>query len=695
MKTRDPYPITDVYFLEMNAVDAATVTVGDLCERLSNDFDTGSDAPSVEEVVNQFKKIDATKFNSISFGNGADGGYSVYVGVDSKNRIRKIFADATLAEYRQHPKDRQSYLSHWWDKEDYNDQFFSKLKENRIKLFDLNSKSGLIAVGDFGGPLRSLLGVNNDTLDENGDLNEIIKLDYFKKDGVFQNTSPVFCAKFYYGLINKPESSSFSSSVIHKKVEPHKKTVDYSYAELFNNQLNENCYPTKYIFEDYLVKKDEFEFSSNSEFNLKIKENAKLSGEYLSNRLPKAIQILKKQSKILFKENFKEAFSIRKKQFEDFIIGIIKDLEPQELDLPTFGRKLKKREISEMKLEIFTDSISAGEAKLFDGYKFKEDVDFSLTKIIFPVNKGSYPVYLHTYPDESFDNGEGNEFAYVKIVVEGIKGCYLNKSDEGKLIANKFNKESSYLRNIVDKKLKYAQIDKIDLRDTKTLKEIEKLKDIEQIVLANMKYVKDWSPLSKLKKLKHLHLDSCIIDWKSATSFFKAIYKLPNLEKLSTDVYTWLREPFGEFPKNIYPKKLKDFEVIVPKDLKDEKPTDDYMDHQGYAASDHDQYYMARILQVHNLPNFEKIKSFEKLRYYNYFSTDHKEGNAINNLCSKYLDIKCLKNFNKLKDVWIYGYSFKKTSELKNTKFLEAAKKITNYKKIKINGISYKTIMKI
>lgn len=695
MKTRDPYPITDVYFLEMNAIDAATVTVGDLCERLSNDFDTGSDASKVKEVVNQFKKIDATKFNSISFGNGADGGYSVYVGVDSKNRIRKIFADATVAEYRQHPKDRQSYLSHWWDKEDYNDQFFSKLKENRIKLFDLNSKSGLIAVGDFGGPLRSLLGVNNDTLDENGDLNEIIKLDYFKKDGVFQNTSPVFCAKFYYGLINKPESSSFSSSVIHKKVEPHKKTVDYSYAELFNNQLNENCYPTKYIFEDYLVKKDEFEFSSNSEFNLKIKENAKLSGEYLSNRLPKAIQILKKQSKILFKENFKEAFSIRKKQFEDFIIGIIKDLEPQELDLPTFGRKPKKREISEMKLEIFTDSISAGEAKLFDGYKFKEDVDFSLTKIIFPVNKGSYPVYLHTYPDESFDNGEGDEFAYVKIVVEGIKGCYLNKSDEGKLIANKFNKESSYLRNIVDKKLKYAQIDKIDLRDTKTLKEIEKLKDIEQLVLANMKYVKDWSPLSKLKRLKHLHLDSCIIDWKSATSFFKAIYKLPNLEKLSTDVYTWLREPFGEFPKNIYPKKLKDFEVIVPKDLKDEKPTDDYMDHQGYAASDHDQYYMARILQVHNLPNFEKIKSFEKLRYYNYFSTDHKEGNAINNLCSKYIDIKCLKNFNKLKDVWIYGYNFNKSSELKNTKFLEAAKKITNYKKIKINGISYKTIMKI
>ena len=38
MKTRDPYPITDVYLLEMNADDAATVTVGDLCERLTNDL---------------------------------------------------------------------------------------------------------------------------------------------------------------------------------------------------------------------------------------------------------------------------------------------------------------------------------------------------------------------------------------------------------------------------------------------------------------------------------------------------------------------------------------------------------------------------------------------------------------------------------------------------------------------------------
>jgi len=689
-KTRDPYPITDVYLLEMNAVDAATVTVGDLCERLSNDFETGwGIGGPAKELVEEFKKKDASKYNSISFGTSADGGYSVYIGVDAKNRIRKIFADALFAEYAQHPKNTQRYLSHWWDKEDYNDQFFGKLKENRIKLFDLNTKSGLIAVGDFGGPLRSLLGVNNDTLDEDGDLNEIIKLDYFKKDGIFQNSSPIFSVKFSYGLINKPESSSFSSSVIHKELKPHQEPINYSYTELFSNQLDENCYPTKYIFEDYLENKDESEHYKRWETNLKIKENVKLSGEYISSRLPKAIQILKKQSKILFKENFKEGFEIRKKQFEDFIIGIIKDIEPQELDLSKLGNKSKKRDISNKKLEISTDLISAGVSELFDGYKLKNDIDFSSTKIILPMNKGSYPVYLHCYDQKDF---EGEDEVNVKIVVEGIKGCYLNKSEKGKLIANKTFKESSYLRNVINEKLKYAEIDKIDLRDTKTLKEIEKLKDIEHLVLANMKYIKDWSPLLKLKKLKHLHLDGCIIDWHTATSFFKALYKLPKLEKLSTDVHTWLREPMGEFPKNIYPKKLKDFEVVVPKDLKDEKPSDEYIDHKGYAASDHDQYYMGRILQVHNFPNFEKIKSFEKLRYYNYFSVEHKEGNAINNLCSEYLDLSVLKNFNKLKDIWIYGYDFKKSSELKNTKFLKAAKRILKYKKVLINGISEKNL---
>ena len=695
-KNRDPYPISDVYLLEMNAVDGATVTVGDLCERLSNDFDTGIGAPSVKEVTDHFSNIDASKFNSISYSNGADGGYSVYVGVDAKNRIRKIFADATVADYAQHPKDRQSYLSWWWDKEDFNDQFFSKssfpiVNENRIKLFDLNSKSGLIAVGDYAGPLRSLLGWDDgdDNTDSDSELKEDIDLNYFKKDGIFQNTTPILKVKFSYGIINKTQSSSFSSSVIHKELEPYQTPINYSYTELFSNLLDENCYPTKYIFQDYLVNKDDLFDMLSWEFNLKIKDDVKISGEYISNRLSKAIQILKKQTKILFKENFKKAFEIRKKQFEDFIIGIIKDIEPQELDLPTFGRKNKKRKLSQKKLEI---SSSEGMAELFDGYKFREDIGFSLTKIIFPVNKGSYPVYLHCYKDKGFEDNTGGEFADVKIVVEGIKGCYLNKSKNGKLIANKFDKESPYLRNVVNKKLKYAQIDKIDLRDSKSLKEIEKLKDIEKLVLANMKYIKDWTPLSKLKKLKNLHLDTCIIDWKTATSFFINLYKLPNLERLTLNVDSYLRSPpdFG-FPKNLYPKKLKDFEIIVPKEVKDDKPKEEFKNHKGYAASYDDLYFMHRILQVDDFPNFEKIKTFEKLRYYNYFTKNNQEGGVISRLANGYTDFNIFKKLNKLKDIWIYGYDFKKAEELKNTSFLKVAKEILKYKKLKINGISEKT----
>lgn len=691
-KERDPFPITDVYFLEMNAVDAATVTVGDLCERLSNDFDTGSDASSIKEVTDQFKNIDATKFNSISFGNGADGGYAVYVGVDAKNRIRKIFADATNANYQQHPKDRESYLSFHWDKKDFNDQFFEKIKENRIKLFDLNSKSGLLAIGDHAGPLHSLLGWKNDgaDTDEDADLKEYIDLKYFKKDGVFQNTTPIFIVKFFYGLTPQAQPSSFSSSIIHKESEPNEKPTNYTYTEFFSNLLDENCYPTKYIFENYLIEKDESDCDNfDSEFGLRIKKNIIPSAKYISSRLPKAIRILEKQSKILFKENFKKAFEIRKKQFEDFIIGIIRNIEPQELNLPTFGKKNKQKKLSEKKLEV---SLSKGISELFDGYKLKEDIGFSLTNIIFPVKKGSYPVYLHCHLND--DLGK-EEFPSVKIIVEGIKDCYLNKNKNGKLIANKTSKESPYLRNIIDKKLKYAQIDKIDLRDTKTLIEIEKLKDIEELVLVNIRNSQDWSPLSKLKKLKHLHLDDCIITFDTATSFFKNLYKLPNLEKLSINADSYLCAPNPNFPKNIYPKKLKDFEVIVPSDVKNEKPTNDFKNYKGYAASYEDLYFMHRILQVDDFPNFEKIKTFEKLRYYNYFDKNEKEGGLIKRLDPSkgycYTDFKKFKNLKKLKDIWFYGYDFKKAKDLKNTKFLKIAKEILKYKKLKINGISEKT----
>ena len=95
------------------------------------------------------------------------------------------------------------------------------------------------------------------------------------------------------------------------------KQINYTYTELFNNQLDES-YPTKYIFENYFVKKDEFDFENyNSKFNLIINKDTNIS-ERISKSLNTSSKNFKKQTKTLFKHNFQEVFDIRKKQFEDF-----------------------------------------------------------------------------------------------------------------------------------------------------------------------------------------------------------------------------------------------------------------------------------------------------------------------------------------------------------------------------------------
>ena len=87
-KVKDPYPITDVYHVTSSLIDAATVVVTDLCENLSNSIDT-----SDEDIVNSLKKINTKKYNSISVGNGADGIYPIWVGVDKNNKVRKVFVN--------------------------------------------------------------------------------------------------------------------------------------------------------------------------------------------------------------------------------------------------------------------------------------------------------------------------------------------------------------------------------------------------------------------------------------------------------------------------------------------------------------------------------------------------------------------------------------------------------------------------
>ena len=79
-----------------------------------------------------------------------------------------------------------------------------------------------------------------------------------------------------------------------------------------------------------------------------------------------------------------------------------------------------------------------------------------------PIKNGNYPCYVHTYPDKSDDE---YDFNYVKIVVEGIEGCYLSRDQKGKLVFNKRQKESSFIKEHIKNKSKTISLDQIVLRN--------------------------------------------------------------------------------------------------------------------------------------------------------------------------------------------------------------------------------------
>ena len=141
-------------------------------------------------------------------------------------------------------------------------------------------------------------------------------------------------------------------------------------------------------------------------------------------------------------------------------------------------------------------------------FSIKRRCWFRPTNIIFQL-KRILSYYLHIYKET--DEDDPDDYTNVKIVVEGIEGCYLNKDEKCNLIVNKTLKESKNITNVIKNKLKSVVIDKIDLRNSTSLKEIENLKNIEYLTLSNIRHFKDWSSLSKLKKLKHLHLEMCSI----------------------------------------------------------------------------------------------------------------------------------------------------------------------------------------
>ena len=675
-KNKDPYPITHSYLAAYNLVDAATVIVTDLCENLSNVLDT-SDEAIVEEVTN----IDTRKFNSVSVSNGADGCYPVWLGVDQFHKVRKIFANTNESNYSYFDDDNKKEFISWsYQQSDLNDQFFKQNNDNlkRLKLFDIKISSSAIFVGDHGG---------NFGYEHHDEVINYIEDEYFKDDKIYQKNYPLGLYKFTYGTREVTEGSSFVNSKIHNDdVQSINKFKDVNYSEFLSNLLNEEHYPTKYIFEKYIGKNTDYTNSAEL-----IIRNEKISTEYLLKRLPKAIAILKIQTKILFPKKTKKVFKLRKKQLENFIFSIIKDIEQQELKISTFN-KTEKRIVNTNKLTIEKVGLPSVQDTLFDGFKLKSETSLK-DAIIIPVKNGKYPCYVHSYPADTGDDDV--QYNAVYIVVEGIEGCYLNKNSQGQLVFNKDYQDSGLIRDHIQKRSKKIKIDQIDLRDSESVKELEKVNFVEELELHGLMSIKNWKSLSKLQSLKKLKLVSCQINSLTSKSFFENLYSLDKLEEFVIDDSCEITVPEkSDFPKNIYLKKLKSYTIEFRTNWKngDEK----YPEHKGYGDSSID-FLHDSLPNIYTFPNFEKFKSLEKLKIYNYFDLDSVEG-ILYNYDYEFNDyhqiINELCKVSKIKDIWIYGYNFGKVEELTNTKFLGTAIEIFKHTNVKINGINKNTFKK-
>jgi len=675
---KDPFPITAVYHVTDTLVDAATVVVTDLCENLSNQIDINSD--NILEII---KKINTKKFNSISVYNSVDGVYPVWVGVDKNNKVRKIFANTNGPRFGFDGEKTKKLVSWRWDKDDLNNQFFSKSNKNakREKLFDMKINSNAIAIADHGGNFK---------FEHHDAVLEALNEKYFKINNIYQNNYPIGLFVFSYGDLEVAKSSSSESlKKDQQKVINPKEFKLIKYTEFLSNLLDEDFYPTKYIFEKYLLEKRGYK----DRMKISIIDE-KLSTNYLLKRLPKALEILKKQNQILFGKNFKEVHEIRKNQFEDFIYGIVKDIEPQELNLPTFAKKSNELKVNNNKLTIDIPGLPYIQDTFYDGYKLKKEPSLLESSTI-PVKNGKYPCYIHSYTDEVDE--DGYEYNNVYVVVEGIEGCYLNRNSKGQIFFDKSFNESPYLRENINKKSKKISIDSVDLRNSETLKELEKISFVEDLELYGFKNIKNWNGFSKLKRLKKLKLISCDIDYEIAKNFFESLYSLSNLEEFIIDDSCTISLPTNikNFPKNLYFKKLKSFEIDFRKEWKitDHKSFPNY---KGY-GNDKLSFLMSCLPNIYRFPNFQKFKSLEKLSIYNFFDTDQKEGALFNydyDFEDYYKTINQLCKNSKIKDIWIYGYHFNKANELANTRFLEAALQLTKDTNVKVNGISNSTLKK-
>lgn len=389
--------------------DIAQLGFADLLEQYKNPLKFGGGLGGNQKeilydlAVRLYKngKFDFKKYNSVIFDNGADGAYPMWVGVDKKNRIKKIILEANVSTYEEISFNDPIY------RKEIHDQFFDKKIRfsnvgnlKRVKLCDLNLRSGFLlfswGMNDFGEYYEEHL---SKWLDE--------------KFFIENKSYPIGLMNFVYS---------------DKKIYQHSKVSNF--IEPLSILLEDKHYPTKYLFDGYFV--DDYNWGILEEYKedypkLNIDNKKKLSSTILKKRLDKAYKILEEQTKILFKKNFKDVFRIRKKELESFIQNIANNLdnEKEKKTLQILGNKWDQaNDIKEM---------------FYRGYKkinletlyLKKTKDM-FDKLIIPLKDKKYPVYLHFYTVSNNDKVTSQSFGrdddltdYVKIVIEDLEGCEL------------------------------------------------------------------------------------------------------------------------------------------------------------------------------------------------------------------------------------------------------------------------------
>ena len=151
-----------------------------------------------------------------------------------------------------------------------------------------------------------------------------------------------------------------------------------------------------------------------------------------------------------------------------------------------------------------------------------------------------------------------------------------------------------------------------------------------------------------------------------------------------------------KFPKNLYLKKLKSYKIDFRSDWKNSEHKN-FPGHKGY-GNENVWFIVHDLLNIFQFPNFEKFKSLEKLSLYNFFRESEKEGSLFDHELNNeedLLKINTLCKKSNIKDIWIYGYNFRKANELVGTKFPKLALGLSANLNIKINGLNNNTLQKI